>query len=86
MAHITLKKKPTSDQLKEARKGGFKTTRPSKPTRTAAGTPVTLARLEAWKTTYNNWVDKVNAGVAKCKAIEADNKKLADLKKQVSER
>lgn len=60
---MNLKKKPTSDQLKEARKGGFNTKRPEKP---KAGT--TFKSLESWGKKYNSWVSKVHSAVTSGKA------------------
>ncbi len=82
----TLKKKPTDDQLSNARKGGFKAKKPPKPKRTESGTPVTLARLEKWVKSYNKWVTKVHAGGAKHAKKGTDKKRFESLKDQVSNR
>jgi len=52
---MKLKSKPTSDQIRDARKGGFKGKRPRKPKAGAS-----LRTLENWGNRYNGWVDKVN--------------------------
>lgn len=62
---MKLKNKPTSDQLREARKGGFKRKRPSKPK--AGANYNTLAN---WAGKYNDWVALVHKAVTIGKAKE----------------
>jgi len=76
-----MKKAPTSEQLKKARKAGFKAARPDKP---KAG--ATLTVLENWCTRYDTWVDKVHAGVKKENGKISDEKKRIDLRTSISKR
>ena len=69
-----LHKKPTSDQIKDARKGGFKNQRPTKP---KAG--ATLNALESWEIRYNEWCKGITDGAK-------DGKKRIALKKEISKR
>lgn len=68
---MKLKNKPTSDQIRNARKGGCNAKRPNKP---KAG--ATLPQMENWGTRYNEWVDKINGGVK-------DGKAKTDLRDQI---
>lgn len=77
----TLKSKPTSDQLRLARKGGFKGKRPKKP---KAG--ATLNAMENWVSRYNDWVSKVHGGIKNIKEKEKSKSKRETLKRQIGQR
>jgi len=63
-------KKPTCQELKEARKGGFKKKAPKKPVSKS------YAALENWVARWNQWVVDARIGAAK-------GRKFEDLKKAV---
>jgi len=71
---MPLHKKPTSEEIRDARRGGYKNKRPNKP---KAGASLTV--LENWETRYNNWCDGVKDG-AKA-GVKRDN-----LRKEISKR
>jgi hypothetical protein len=67
-------KAPTPEQLKAARRAGFKGKKPKKPK------TKTMAALEAWLSRYNAWCKAVrdaSAQDAKNQAAEQKRKKLA---------
>lgn len=71
---MALHKKPTSDQIRDARKGGYRTKRPRKP---KAGASLTV--LENWETRYNDWCKGITEGAS-------NGKKRENLKREISKR
>jgi len=63
-------KKVSAEEIRQARKGGYKGKAPKKPKNK------TVTTLESYISRYNDWVDRV-------KAASKDFKKLESLKKQI---
>lgn len=63
---MQLKKKPSSHDMKLARKGGFHGKHPKKPKVTAS-----LDAMKNWGERYNNWVDHINSSIKNGKEKEA---------------
>ena len=68
---MKLHKKPTSDEMRKARQGGFKRKRPKKPKASAK-----LHSLEGWGERYNQWCKDV-------RAAGMNGKKEKDLRSQI---
>jgi len=67
-----LHKKPTSEQIKLARKGGYKNKRPSKPKANAS-----LSVLKNYEERYNTWCKGVTDGVSAGKQRDTLRKEIA---------
>jgi len=77
MAH--LKSKPTSDQMRKARRCGFRAKRPKKPRAGAS-----LNALEGYVARYNNWVGKVHDACKRHDNQEKAKTRRDKLKEQIA--
>jgi len=69
----------TRDQLKNARKAGFRRKKPNKPKAGAS-----LNSLEAWVLRYNDWVKDMKEKDREHKKNLTDKKKREKLKRDIS--
>ena len=71
-------KKLSAEELRKARKSGFKRKKPKKPKASAS-----LTVLENWVSRYNQWVDDAKAKIKQAAEKEREKKKREDLKAKI---
>jgi len=70
--------KISQSELSQARKAGFKRSKPKKPKASAS-----LSSLENYITKYNNWVRAAKDKIASKKQKETDKKRKLDLRNKI---